>query len=140
MTTPRTDSAFAFEVRGVKEVQEALELARKDLCRGFATGLAYGALLVANQAKKKAPHEFGNLIRSIHVGRADAAWNVFANVTEKQGEEGAATPIVQGTLAGIADELDKNDLTHVTAGTDVEYAEPQEYLWERCGQIGRAHV
>jgi len=124
---------ISFKVTGVDKVVAALQKAGLDIADAFATGLVSGALLVNNDAKKKAPYKTGNLKRSLHIGLGNAQGDVQQNVTDKDTSDAAPSMPRSAAFRAIADELRKEGRAVVTVGTDVDYAASQEYLWERLG-------
>lgn len=129
----RQNPMLGLEVRGVDEVAKALKGAAKEIEKAFAVGLVSGALIVNNAAKGRAPYKTGNLKRSLHIGVGDKHGQVRNNVTDPEQSDGAPVTTRPGALEEIAGELAAKGEAVVTVGTNVEYAEQQEYLSERLG-------
>ena len=87
----------------------------------LAQALVAGALVIQNDAKRRAPYKTGTLRRSIHVG---------GHKDQAPGSEGA--PDVPGPKIYGRD-------AEVTVGTNLEYAARQEYGFNDTDRIGRRY-
>lgn len=106
-------------MKGLEELLRNFERLDKAM-RGVTAerALIAGALVVQNDAKRKAPYLTGTLRRSIHIGgHTDLAGNF------------AGKDIGHGKLDGLK--------TTVLIGTDLEYAARQEFGFSGADSLGR---
>lgn len=80
----------------------------------FVRALTAGALLIQNEAKRRAPYRTGNLRRSIHIGGAGDLNPEGSNIVDR-GPEAVPDPVVDGNRISVY------------VGTDVEYGIAVEY-------------
>lgn len=103
------------QVHGSKELSKKLtRLGKAVTGQQMVRALTAGALLVQNEAKRRAPYRTGNLRRSIHIGGAPDLNPDGGNVVNR-GPEPVPDPIVT------------QDNATVFVGTDVEYAVSVEF-------------
>lgn len=112
------------KVIGAKELSQAFErLSRQARGRLLEQALLSGGLLIANDAKRRAPYRTGNLRRSIHVGGFGA----------QGGLEGTTT----GT--DIGGRRSTPTSAEVLVGTNVEYARRLELGFTGTDSRGRRY-
>lgn len=98
------------QVHGSKELSRQLaRLGEAVAAQNMVRALTAGALLIQNEAKRRAPYRTGNLRRSIHIGGAADLNPDGGNVTDR-----GSVPVPDPRVEGNA--------VHVYVGTDVEYA------------------
>lgn len=109
-----------FTLTGDKQLERQFT-AMSDAMRGqtLKRALIAGALLIANEAKRLAPYETGNLRRSIHVGG--------------EGVEGNTTG------SDIGGQEVGRDYAEVSVGTNVEYARRRELGFMGTDSLGRTY-
>lgn len=102
------------QVRGSDSLKRKLDALGERLQAKLMTdALVSGALIIQNDAKRRAPYKTGNLRRSIHIGGSE-------NLNPDQGA------IVQRTGEEVPPPQVDNDTARVWVGTDVEYASSVE--------------
>lgn len=113
-----------FTLAGEKELARQLA-SLEEAVRGkfLLRALVSGALLVANDAKRNAAFETGNLRRSIHVG----------------GEGGAGGLEGDTTGTDIGGQETGRDYAEVSVGTNVEYAARIEFGFADTDSLGRTY-
>lgn len=102
-------------VRGTKQLSKKLN-ALQDSVQGkmLERALVSGALLIQNDAKRRAAYETGNLRRSIHIGGHENLNPDGGNIVDTAG-----SPVPDPKYDG--------DTVTVYVGTDVEYAAYVEF-------------
>lgn len=115
---------FQMKLTGEKELLAKFEEIKLGMANAFAAALVAGANPVINATKRNAPVKTGNLMRSYHIGTKER------NITEPQATDGAPQMVSQAGVAVVADMLRRSRKAEVLAGTDVEYAPPQEFLYK----------
>lgn len=103
-----------------------------------------GALLVQNEAKRKAPWRTGNLRRSIHVGGhteksevGSAAKSDLVEVLTKTGKHYKTRRYKGSTGTDIGGNEHSRTRAKVLVGTNVEYARRIEYGFSGTDSLGR---
>jgi len=116
------------ELRGVDDLLKKFEAIRGDMYEALAAALIAGGFPILNTAKDLAPYKTGTLMRSLHLLDEKGA-----DITRAQ-PEGETSPrrmsVEPGVVKRLAKELRTKGIATVLAGTDLDYAAVQEFLYK----------
>jgi len=113
-----------FKITGDKQLIAKLERLSSEL-RGktLERALVAGALIIQNDAKRKAPYLTGNLRRSIHIGGHDDLNPDAGNIVDRSGNR-VPNPVVSATTVAVYVGTDVNYAAAVEFGSKTQRAQP----------------
>jgi len=116
--------SVTFKITGDKQLIAKLERLSSEL-RGktLERALVAGALIIQNDAKRKAPYLTGNLRRSIHIGGHDDLNPDAGNIVDRSGNR-VPNPVVSATTVAVYVGTDVNYAAAVEFGSKTQRAQP----------------
>jgi len=113
-----------FKITGDKQLIAKLERLSSEL-RGktLERALVAGALIIQNDAKRKAPYLTGNLRRSIHIGGHDDLNPDAGNIVDRSGNR-VPNPVISATTVAVYVGTDVNYAAAVEFGSKTQRAQP----------------
>ena len=116
--------SVTFKITGDKQLIAKLERLSSEL-RGktLERALVAGALIIQNDAKRKAPYLTGNLRRSIHIGGHDDLNPDAGNIVDRSGNR-VPNPVISATTVAVYVGTDVNYAAAVEFGSKTQRAQP----------------
>ena len=113
------------EIEGGDKLMKAMRDAGLDVDKTVAASLIAGCFIISNDAKRLAPKLSGNLARSIHIGTKTR--DITKAQPDSDGVNMREMPADMGAVATVANTLKKGGQAEILVGTDVVYADVQEF-------------
>ena len=117
-------AGVTFKITGDKQLIAKLDhLAAELRGKTLERALVAGALIIQNDAKRKAPYLTGNLRRSIHIGGHDDLNPDGGNIVDRSGMP-VPNPIVSANSVSVFVGTDVNYAAAVEFGSKTQRAQP----------------